>query len=145
MGWTSLKTAKVVAEAQDLKGAPASVLNRRQPFTPPAAGLRNRRAAKASDRAGGVKQPAGGEKENVHPAPDGASPSAWRVGSDSADDNDANVIAMWERSVRDIFAALAGKNSNVSSTEIVYRKDTNALTCENFCQMRRALAHLVSA
>lgn len=69
--------------------------------------LRSRRGAKPTDRVGGgVQQSSGREKENLPPEAN-ISPSAGRARSDTTDNEDSDVVAMWERSVRDIFAALA--------------------------------------
>jgi len=53
-----------------------------------------------------VQQSSGREKENLPPEAN-ISPSAGRARSDTTDNEDSDVVAMWERSVRDIFAALA--------------------------------------
>jgi len=73
-----------------------------------AAGLRKRRGPGATRPSEQPRQPGGQEKENVNPAHD-SSPQPWRsrdAGTDAA------VVAMWERSVRDIFAALADEEGS---------------------------------
>ena len=59
----------------------------------------------------GSQQSVGWEKENVHPGKNTA-PQTFFTCADSPDDGVVDVIAMWERSVRDIFAALADEEGS---------------------------------
>lgn len=68
-------------------------------------GLR-KRASKQSEQ---NHQSAEKEKENVDPKDKLSSPQLWRSLDVSTD---ANSVAMWERSVRDIFAALADEDGS---------------------------------
>ena len=76
-------------------------------FVSCAANLRNRRGA-AERASAAAQQAAGNAKENLHPGKVQQDACVKRVSKP----DDADVLAMWERSVRDVFAALADEEGS---------------------------------